>query len=81
MSEISDTLRDAKNLLKKKQRLALREDQKAYRKAYGIRRLTNGNSRKRRKGTKAATPAIDGSIPEIGRGTGIIGTGSETIAG
>ncbi len=74
---VKETLRDARTLVRKKIRQANSADQKAYKKAYNIKGVKSGNTRRRSKRPEGSTSAINGGLAETGRDAGIIGEGSE----
>ncbi len=74
MATTKEILRDALRLIREKKRGALREDEKALRKAYGYTRIS-------RKRAKTAVKTINGGVKEAGRNTGVTGEGSETPSG
>lgn len=76
---VAEDLRDALSNIRKKKRAAVRYDTQAYRKAYGIKGGKNGNTRGRRKGKAPTTAAVDGSLAEAGRSSGVLRTGGETV--
>ncbi len=74
MPTIAESLRDSRNVLKKKMREVAREKQKAYNKSMNIKKgVKSGNTRKRRKGAQVSITPIDDSILEVGRGAGEVG--------
>jgi len=74
MATTKEVLRDALRLIREKKRGALREDEKALRKAYGYTRI--GGKRK-----KTAVKTTNGGKSETGRGAGVTGEGDKTPAG
>lgn len=76
---VKESLRDARTLVRKKMRQANSADQKAYKKAYNIKGGKNGNTSRRRKGSKSATTSIDGGVSETGRNSGDSGEGGKTV--
>lgn len=75
----ADALRASLSALRKKQRGARSASNRAYAKAYGIKKgVRSGNPSSRRKGKKTTVEAADGSLAEIGRSPGVVGEGSQT---
>jgi hypothetical protein len=71
---IKEQLRDAGNILRRKMRTAKRFNEKAYKKASGVKGGTvSGNTRKRGKRAKAAAETINASVEETGRDAGTVG--------
>jgi len=70
---VKEALRDARTLVRKKMRQANAADQKAYKKAYNIKGVKRGNTRKRSKGSEGAVAPTDGSITQPGREAGSLG--------
>jgi hypothetical protein len=74
---VKEALRDAKTLVRKKMRQANAANQKAYKKAYNLKEVKNGNTRRRSKGSKSSAAAIDGGVAQVGRDSGVPGAGGE----
>jgi len=78
MPTIKETLAGARRELRRKIAASARLDRQISRKVLG--RSAYGNTSRRRKGSKGATPAVDAGVTEAGRQPGSARTGGEAAS-